>query len=118
MASGSGSGKVYKPNSSYNADIAISFNETGTSVSNNTSTISVNASITANGTLSWNVSGSGVLRAYWHDNHKNADILVAENYFNELGFSNNSRSASGTIVATHNDDGTLSGYAICSFVQL
>lgn len=118
MASGSGSGKVYKPYSSYNADIAISFNETGTSVSNNTSTISVNASITANGSLSWNVSGSGVLRAYWHDNHKNADILVAENYFNELGYSNNSRSANGTIVATHNDDGTLSGYAICSFVQL
>lgn len=94
------------------------FKENSTSTSNNTSNIYVKAGFypTASGNKFW-VTGAGVLRVYWHDNHENYDRLIAENWFDECGYDTWERVAEGTFNATHNDDGKLSGYVIATWTQ-
>ena len=117
MASGSNSTILTSTGNNGKTNLSISWNENSTSVANNTSNVTVTATMSYNN-CRWDVTNSGVLRSYWHDNHNNSDVLVAENYFNEFGYNTSSRSASGTINVTHNDDGTLSGYAYASWTQL
>lgn len=90
--------------------LSISWSENSTSVSNNTSNITANATLAKNTAIFW-VTNAGCLRCYWHDNHDNNDRLIAESVIEEIGYENNSRSVGGTFNATHNDDGTLAGYA-------
>ena len=90
-------------------NLSVEWSETGTSVSNNTSTISVTAKMTYN-SAKWDVTNSGTLKAYFHDNRTGENIEVASISFNEFGYNTTSRTASGTCTRTHNDDGTLSGY--------
>ena len=96
--------------------LSVYFEEQGTSVSNNTSTIYAKASMspTISGNCFW-VTGAGTLRIYWHDNKENYDRLIASNSFDELGYDTWTRTAEGTFSATHKDDGTLSGYAYASW---
>lgn len=116
-ASGSNSTTVYKPNSSYGATLSVSFTENSTSTTNNTSNITCTAKMTYTNTK-WSVTNSGLLRVYWHDNKDNVDVLVAELYFDELGYNTTERTASGTINVTHKDDGKLSGYAYAAWTCL
>lgn len=90
--------------------LSISWNENSTSTSNNTSNISATATLSKNKAI-FSVTGAGILRCYWHDNRTNSDDLVAESWVEEIGYTVNSRSVSGTFNRTHKDDGTLSGYA-------
>ena len=90
-------------------NLSVEWSETGTSVSNNTSTISVTAKMTYN-SAKWNVTNSGTLKAYFHDNRTGENIEVGSISFNEFGYNTTTRTASGTCTRTHNDDGTLSGY--------
>lgn len=90
--------------------LSISWSENSTSVSNNTSNITATATLAKNTAIFW-VTNAGVLRCYWHDNHDNTDRLIAESVIEEIGYENNNRSVGGTFNATHNDDGTLKGYA-------
>ena len=96
--------------------ISVDWSETGTSVANNTSTISVTAKMTYR-SARWNVANSGTLKAYFHDNRTNSDIEVGSLSFNEFGYNTTSRTASGTCTRTHNDDGTLSGYGWAKWIQ-
>lgn len=109
MAGNSKSGTLTQPNGGY-TNISVSWSETSTSVSNNTSTISITGTMSY-GNARWDVTNSGTLQIYWHDNRSNSDTLVNSRSFNELGYNTNSRSVSGSINVTHKDDGTLSGYA-------
>ena len=96
--------------------ISVDWSETGTSVANNTSTISVTAKMTYK-SAKWDVTNSGTLKAYFHDNRTNSDIEVGSLSFNEFGYNTTSRTASGTCTRTHNDDGTLSGYGWAKWIQ-
>ena len=87
------------------------FNETGTSTTNNTSTVYCKASLYTP-SASWD-NGSGRddhLRIYWHDNRENYDRLVAT-WSGSSVWCPTTITAEGTIDVTHKDDGTLSGYA-------
>lgn len=91
------------------------FNENSTSTANNTSNITVRASLYTP-SASWD-NGSGRddhLRIYWHDNRENYDRLVATWSGSYVGVGA-TITAEGTIDVTHKDDGTLSGYAYATW---
>ena len=121
MASASNSKTIYSPaSSSYGYTLSTSFNETSTSTANNTSTIKCSASIGAS-KIAFSVSGGGTLAVYWHDNNANTDKLVASITVSSCGnggsASYGTKTASGSITATHKADGTLSGYAKAVFTK-
>ena len=114
MASASKSVTLGSP-SGYTYTLTASFNENSTNVANNTSNVTVTATIKSNG-ASWSSSYNSTLIIYWHDNRENYDRQVASVNITSLGM-NASRSASGTINVTHKNDGTLSGYAYAKFTK-
>ncbi len=113
--SASKSTTTYAPNSSsYGYTLSVSFTETSTSTANNTSTISISASLGAS-KAAFSVSNAGTLKIYWHDNNTNSDTYINEIIISQCGNTSSSsygtKSVSGSKVATHRADGTLSGYA-------
>ena len=112
MASNSKSTTLYSSNG-YGYTLTASFNENSTNVANNTSNITCTATFSAGGT-NWSTSYPSSLTIYWHDNRENYDRQVASISFSGIA-KNSSQTASGTINVTHNDDGTLSGYAYAYF---
>jgi len=89
--------------------IYVYFNETGTNVSTNKSTLAVYGSLTmTRGAFS--VSSNPTLYLYWHNNPTNTDTLVASKSINSLS-SGQYSDISGNIDVDHNSDGTGSGYA-------
>lgn len=92
--------------------IECSWSETSTSTSNNTSNISISGKIWRKTSYNaFSYTGAGSLTVYWHDNRSNQDIAVASAGIDEIGYSVNERSVSGSITVTHHSDGSLSGYA-------
>ena len=112
MASASKTISIGSP-SGHTYNLTASFNENSTDIANNTSNVTVTATIKSNG-ASWSSSYNSTLIIYWHDNRENYDRQVASINLKSLG-TNASDNASGTINVTHKDDGTLSGYAYASF---
>lgn len=93
--------------------LTASFNENSTSTANNTSNITCTATFSASN-ANWYTSYASTLTIYWHDNRENYDRYVASISF--AGIDQwSSKTASGTINVTHNDDGGLSGYAYAWF---
>lgn len=115
MASGSNSTVITNPNGG-KFNLLISWNENSTSVSDNTSNITVTAKLTKNNSR-FQVNNAGVLRAYWHDDRTNSDTEFASLAVTELGYNSTERVASGTRNITHKDDGTLNGYAYASWTR-
>lgn len=101
--------------SGYKYGLNAYFVENSTNVADNTSNITVIATLQSKG-ASWSSSYNSPLRIYWHDNRENYDRLVATNDIKSLGI-NASATASGTINVTHNNDGSLSGYAYATFTK-
>lgn len=93
--------------------LTASFVETSTDVSSNTSTITCTATISS-GNANWSTSSQSSVAIYWYDNRENYFRQVALVTFAGL-LPNSSKTATGTITVTHNDDGTLSGYAYAWF---
>lgn len=92
-------------------NLFVAFEETGTSVQNNTSTINCSARLApASSAYMFDYYGAGTLAVYWHDNRTNTDTLVASAGV-QTATSSNNPTVSGSITVTHNNDGTLSGYA-------
>lgn len=114
MASASNSVNLTS-NNGYKYTLTASFNENSTDIANNTSNVTVTATIKSNG-ASWSSSYNSTLIIYWHDNRENYDRQVASINLKSLE-KNASASASGTINVTHKDDGTLSGYAYAKFTK-
>lgn len=119
--SNSNSKTIYAPaSSSYGYTLKTEFTETSTSSANNTSTITCSASLGAS-KIAYSVSGGGTLEVYWHDNYTNTDTLVksisVEKCGNGGGSNYGTKTASGTITATHKSDGTLSGYSKAVFTK-
>lgn len=114
MASASKTISIGSP-SGYTYNLTASFNENSTDIANNTSNVTVTATIKSKG-ASWSSSYNSTLIIYWHDNRENYDRQVASINLKSLG-ANASASASGTINVTHKDDGTLSGYAYAKFTK-
>lgn len=114
MASASNSTTLYS-NNGYGYTLTASFNENGTNVANNTSNVTCTATLSS-GNPNWSTSYASTLIIYWHDNRENYDRQVASISFAGMG-PNTSKSASGTINVTHNDDGNLSGYAFAKFIK-
>ena len=113
MASNSKSTTLYS-NNGYGYTLNASFIENSTSVANNTSNITCTATLTPSNAY-WSTSYPSTLAIYWHDNRENYDRQVASITFNGLSSAYDVKSTSGTINVTHNDDGTLSGYAYAYF---
>ena len=112
MASASNSTTLYNNNGN-GFTLTASFNENSTSTANNTSNITCTATFTATNS-NWYTSYASTLTIYWHDNRENYDRQVASISF--AGIDQwSSKTASGTINVTHNDDGGLSGYAYAYF---
>lgn len=114
MASASKTVTLYS-NNGYGYNLTASFNENSTDIANNTSNVTVTATIKSNG-YSWSSSYNSTLIIYWHDDRENYDRQVASINLKSLG-ANASANASGTINVTHKDDGTLSGYAYAKFTK-
>ena len=93
--------------------LSSSFTETGTSTSNNTSTISCTAQLIPINNY-WSTSYQSTLSIYWHDNRENTDRLVSSINFAGIG-SGETKTTTGTITVYHKEDGTLSGYAYAYF---
>lgn len=93
---------------------SVSFTENSTSTTNNTSNITCSASIWSENRSGWSSSSSSSLTVYWHDNRENYDRWVASISFSGVGVGE-TKTTSGTIDVTHNDDGALSGYAYAYF---
>lgn len=90
------------------------FNENSTSTADNTSNVTCRASLYTP-SASWdNLGRDDHLRIYWHDNRENYDRLVATWSGSAVGYGS-TITAEGTIDVTHNDDGTLSGYAYATW---
>lgn len=113
MASASNSTTLYS-NNGYGYTLSASFNENSTNTTNNTSNITCTARLTPSSAY-WSTSYPSTLTIYWHDNRENYDRQVASISFNGLSSNSDVKTASGTINVTHNDDGTLSGYAYAYF---
>ena len=113
MASNSKSTTLYSSNG-YGYTLTASFNENSTNVANNTSNITCSATLSPSNAY-WSTSYPSSLTIYWHDNRENYDRQVASISFNGLSSASDVKTASGTINVTHNDDGTLSGYAYAYF---
>lgn len=113
MASASNSTTLYS-NNGYGYTLSASFNENSTNTTNNTSNITCTATLTPSSAY-WSTSYPSTLTIYWHDNRENYDRQVASISFNGLSSNSDVKTASGTINVTHNDDGTLSGYAYAYF---
>lgn len=94
--------------------LTASFNENRTDVNSNTSNITCTATIQGLNYSGWSSGYNSTLTIYWHDNRENYDRYVASINISTLE-AGGSRSASGTIDVTHNNDGNLSGYAYASF---
>lgn len=114
MASASKSTTLYSGNG-YPYTLTASFNENSTNVANNTSNITCTATFSAGGT-NWETSYPSSLVIYWHDNRENYNRQVASINFSGIG-KYSSKTASGTINVTHNDDGNLSGYVYAVFTK-
>lgn len=112
MPSASKSTTLYS-NNGYGYTLTASFNENSTNVANNTSNITCTATFTS-GNPNWSTSYISSLAIYWHDNRENYDRQVAIITFTGMP-ANTTKTATGTINVTHNDDGTLSGYAYAWF---
>ena len=114
MANASKSTTLYS-NNGYGYTLTASFNENSTSTENNTSNITCTATFSASNT-NWYTSYASTLTIYWHDNKENYDRQVAS--INFAGIDKySSKTASGTIDVTHNNDGNLSGYAYAYFTK-
>lgn len=114
MASASSSTTLYSSNG-YGYTLTASFNENSTNVSNNTSNVTCTATLSTINAR-WSTSYNSTLVIYWHDNRENYDRQVASITFAGIDY-NSPKVASGTINVTHNDDGTLSGYAYAYFTK-
>lgn len=113
MASASNSVTIYSNNGS-GYTLTASFTENGQpNVVNNTTNVTCTATLRS-GNPNWSSSYASTLIIYWHDNRENYDRQVGAISFAGMG-PNTSRSASGTINVTHNNDGNLSGYAYAVF---
>ena len=121
MASASNSTSLYTPSypSKYPYTLSVSFNETGTSTPNNTSTISCSASFSnLPGKLYWSTSENKTLQVYWYDDNNNANgTLVAQVQFKSIAKAGQTYTASGDITVTHKDNGTLNGYAQARWIK-
>ena len=95
---------------------SVSFTENSTSIPNNTSNITCSASIWSENRSGWSAGSNSTLTVYWHDNRENYDRWVATISFSGVGVGE-TKTASGTIDVTHNDDGALSGYAYAYFAK-
>ena len=106
--------------STYKYTLSVSFTENSSSSSTNTSSISCTASIGAS-KIAYSVNDGGTLAVYWHDNNTNTDTLVKSITVSSCGNGGGSnygtKTASGTITATHKADGTLKGYAKAVFTK-
>ena len=112
MASNSRSTTLYS-NNGYGFTLTASFNENSTDTANNTSNITCTATFSASNS-NWQTGSPSTLTIYWHDNRENYDRYVASISF--AGISTwETKTTSGTINVTHNNDGNLSGYAYAYF---
>lgn len=94
----------------------VEFVENGTSTSGNYSTISLSASLSSQNRSGWSAGSNSTLTLYWHDNRENYDRYVSSISFSGVGVGE-TKTTSGTIDVTHNDDGSLSGYAYVYFAK-
>ena len=95
--------------------LQATFNETSSSVANNTSTISVTAKIS---NKSYSFSGTScTLDIYWYDdNAYKGGKKVATTSFSSMS-ANTNKTATGSVTVTHNSDGNLKGYAKAVFTR-
>lgn len=114
MASGSNSTTIYSSNGT-GYGLYTSFNENSTNIGANTSNVTISGSLTCP-SAHWSSNYNSYLRCYWHDNHDNTDRLISEKAFTGTS-TGQTISVSGTINVTHNNDGSLSGYAFTTFTQ-
>ena len=99
--------------SNYPFTLKVSFSESKENIENNTTQISISASLNAS-QASYSGSNSK-LAIYWYDNNTGKSKLVKEATFNSCGMSYGSKSVSGSITVKHNEDGSLRGYAQVKF---
>lgn len=112
MASSSNSTTLYANTGApySNATLTASFNENSTSISNNTSNVTVTATQKI-GNADWSSSYTSTLKIYWYDdNNYQGGLLVATANATSQG-RNATITASGTIDVPHKSDGSLTGRA-------
>ncbi len=95
--------------------LSVNFEETKVDYSTYSSTLKFEASLSSNGG-NFSGSSSASIKIYWHDNKSNKDTLITSKSFKSLS-ANATVSVSATKTIAHKDDGTLSGYAKCTYTD-
>lgn len=117
---GSGSNSTYLYSNTYPSKypytLAVSWKENSYNVSDNTSSVTVSGSFTADQNW-WETSHNSTLDIYWYDNKTKTEKLVGTLNFAGLSGKYDSKSKSATFTVTHNSDGKLSGYAKAVFTK-
>ena len=110
MASASKSKNIYSPKSStYYYILTAEFVENSTSTENNTSNITVTATIHGQG-IGYSGAGSNTWSLVWVDNNENAGGTTVKSEAITSLTKNTSKSMTHTFDVPHKSDGTLSGY--------
>ena len=100
----------------YPYTLMASFVENNVNTSNNTSSVTVTATLKANGQY-WSTSYNSTLAIYWYDNKTGTETLKNSITFAGLSGLHDSKTVTSTFNATHKNDGTLSGYAKAVFTK-
>ena len=99
--------------------LTSTFVENSINVSNNSSNITVTATLAGTTGTAFDVSNAGTLAIYWHDNKDQISILKDSITVNKCGNSSSYPpvTISKTFDATHKEDGTLKGYAVAVWTK-
>lgn len=115
--SASKSTTIYAPaSSSYGYTLSVSFTESSTNTANNTSTISISASLYGKN-IGYSSNTSNNMKIYWIDNNAHTTAYqVASKTIASLSKGSTS-SLSGSVTVSHKADGKLNGYARVVFTK-
>lgn len=102
--------------SSYPYTLSASLVENSTDTINNTSSVTITATLQANGQY-WTTSYNSTLAIYWYDNRTGTETLKNSITFAGLSGKYDTKSVSSTFNVQHNNDGSLNGYAHAYFTK-
>lgn len=108
--------KTLTSSNSRSYTLTASFTEGSYSVANNTSPLTLTATL-APTTSRWSTSYNSTLAIYWYDNYTGKETLVGSTTFAGLSSTSDVKSVTKSYTVKHKTNGSLSGYAKAVFTK-
>lgn len=120
MAISNSASKTIRNGAGGNYVIDTSFVENSIDESNNSSILTITASLGSNNSA-FSVGGAGTLYLYWYDDNLGQETLIDSLYITQCGNTDNYHYGTKTITKTyeaqHSNNGILSGYSKAKWVR-